>query len=38
MVHLRVSRGALVIWKFGEEFSGVPIAIVFILWNRVDAV
>ena len=35
---LRESRGAREIWKFGEEFSGVPIAIVFILRNRVDAV
>jgi len=39
MVHLlRDSRVAPEIWKFGEDFSGVPIAIFFILGNRVDAV
>jgi hypothetical protein len=38
MVLLRDSRVAPEIWKFGEDFSGVPIAIFFILGNRVDAV
>jgi hypothetical protein len=33
----RGTPGGREIWKFGEEFAGVPIRMVFILGNRVDA-